>query len=204
MSFIKNKFVSTTKSFSIVSYIYLIVLALSFIFKISLIGHFSVSSIYITTLSRDLIDIFYNITFIVYFIFLLIWVYHSNKNLRNLGYTDLLYTPGWSVAFFIIPIVSLYKPLWNIKDIWHVSKNGNKADDSKSIRLINFWWFLYLSSTIIEQIQTSLYEESPMISLLPITFNIALVILTLKIFKNILALQNELTENKSIADFFPE
>src|SRR5260221_8716711 len=43
------------------------------------------------------------------------WIVRANRNVRALGATDLLMTPGWVVGFFFIPIANLWKPYQAMK-----------------------------------------------------------------------------------------
>jgi len=73
------------------------------------------------------------------------WIYRSNKNLRALSGESMVFTPGWSVGWFFIPIAVLWKPYQVIKEIWNVSHGRVPADHA----IVNWWWALWLISNFL-------------------------------------------------------
>ena len=65
----------------------------------------------------------------------LLWVYRSNENLRALSGESMTFTPGWSVGWYFIPIVCLWKPYQVMKEIWNVSHKSKTVmyRDAKSV-----------------------------------------------------------------------
>ena len=65
----------------------------------------------------------------------LLWIYRSNKNLRALSGESMTFTPGWSVGWYFIPIVCLWKPYQVMKEIWNVSHKSKTVmhRDAKSV-----------------------------------------------------------------------
>ena len=73
------------------------------------------------------------------------WIYRSNKNLRALSGESMVFTPGWSVGWFFIPIAVLWKPYQVMKEIWNVSHKSIIADHA----LVKWWWALWLVSNFL-------------------------------------------------------
>ena len=48
----------------------------------------------------------------------LMWLYRASKNLAPLGTQNQQYSPGWTVAYWFIPIVSLFRPYQAVAEIW--------------------------------------------------------------------------------------
>jgi hypothetical protein len=86
-------------------------------------------------------------TSVTCFIVFLVWVHRSNFNARNLGAQSMKFTPGWSVGWFFIPIVNLWKPYQVIKDIWKNSSSNIKPET----HFITAWWVLWLGSALFSR-----------------------------------------------------
>ena len=82
------------------------------------------------------------------FIAILVWVYHSHRNLPALQARKLEFSPGWAVGWFFIPIMNLFKPYQAILEIWNQSQPGQlftaagAAVPAKSGSLVLTWWLL--------------------------------------------------------------
>jgi len=92
----------------------------------------------------------------------LMWVYRANKNLRALSGTTLRFTPGWSVAWFFIPILCVVRPYQVVKEIWLVSHRRREplligqAATGEGAGLVGLWWASFLLSTVVGQVVSRL------------------------------------------------
>lgn len=82
----------------------------------------------------------------------LVWVYRAYKNLSALKVRGLEHTPGWAVAFFIIPFVNLVKPFFVMREIWHGSDPENE-DNNRDTRarqgtpeILGGWWAVLIAA----------------------------------------------------------
>lgn len=86
------------------------------------------------------------------------WIYRANANARCLGADDMNYTPGWSVGWFFVPFMNLFKPLKVMKEIWQASTPDLK--ESWQVQtvsaLVPAWWALWLLSQFTGQAATRL------------------------------------------------
>jgi len=76
------------------------------------------------------------------------WIYRMNKNLRTVARGSMAFSPGWSIGYYFIPILNLYKPYQAMKEIWQVSGAGDKGSHS----LVGGWWTLRLLSGVVREI----------------------------------------------------
>ena len=74
---------------------------------------------------QQIIAFSYLAVFIISGILILKWIYQSSQNARYLGAKDMAFTPAWSIGFYFIPIVSLWKPYQAMKEIWQASQTPN-------------------------------------------------------------------------------
>ncbi len=86
------------------------------------------------------------------FVLMLKWIYRSNNNARALGAKDMRYTPGWCIGWFFIPIMSLWKPLSVMREIWKASLQPSDWQNQPVPGIIGWWWALFLISNILSQI----------------------------------------------------
>lgn len=75
----------------------------------------------------------------------LMWIYRTNKNLHALSGEDMIFTPGWAVGWYFIPIACFYKPYQVMKEIWKVSHKNQAMTDP----IVGWWWTLWLISNFL-------------------------------------------------------
>jgi hypothetical protein len=100
---------------------------------------------------QGLMGIFQTVTLLASAILFLMWVYRANKNARALGATDMDFTPGWSVGWYFIPIMNLFKPYQSMKEIWKASHPDADTDwRAMSVSpIVPLWWALWLVSAFL-------------------------------------------------------
>ena len=85
-------------------------------------------------------------------ILFLVWIYRSNRNCHALVSGSLTFTPGWSVGYFFIPIMNLFRPYQAMAEIWRASiPRIQRWENAPVSMLIGVWWFLWLVSRIVGQ-----------------------------------------------------
>ncbi|WP_232368923.1 DUF4328 domain-containing protein [Alteromonas sp. BL110] len=89
--------------------------------------------------------------FIVSGILILKWIYRANQNARQFGAKDMAFSPGWSIGFYFIPIVSLWKPYQAMKEIWQASQNPSNWSEEKVSSILGIWWFFWIANSIAGQ-----------------------------------------------------
>ena len=77
-------------------------------------------------------------------ILILKWIYRANYNAYELGARNMLYTPGWSIGWYFIPIANLWKPYQAMKEIWKASSNPQSWKSQSRSSLLPWWWFLWI------------------------------------------------------------
>ena len=97
------------------------------------------------------------IIFIATAILFSMWLYRVSYNLSPLGIRSRKHTPGWTVAYFYIPIINLYRPYQAIKEIWQASNpetdltNSNWQQTSTSY-ILGLWWTLWAAGLLFTRI----------------------------------------------------
>ncbi len=72
------------------------------------------------------------------------WIHRANFNSRALGAQDMKFTPGWSVGYYFIPFLNLWRPYQAMKEIWKTSKNPIAWEGEERGAILPWWWFFYL------------------------------------------------------------
>ncbi|MCD6453152.1 MAG: DUF4328 domain-containing protein [Dehalococcoidales bacterium] len=94
------------------------------------------------------------IVVVISFILFLIWVYRTHKNLPHLDVKGLRFTPGWSVGWFFVPIMNLFRPYQVVSEAWRASYPAADISDAeswkrvKTLPIVGWWWALCLISSI--------------------------------------------------------
>jgi len=88
-----------------------------------------------------------------------IWTYHAGRNLLAAGYTDLEFSPASRVWWFLVPIMSLWKPLHGMREMWNAS-HGEPAYDL-SAGLVTLWWAFYLGGNLVGAVLAAMAAADP-------------------------------------------
>lgn len=73
------------------------------------------------------------------------FIHRTAKNLQQKYGREMRFTPGWSIGYFFIPILNLFRPYQAVKDIWETS--SSKADNEDA--LVGVWWAFWILSNIL-------------------------------------------------------
>jgi hypothetical protein len=158
---------------------------------------------------QGFIGILYMAVFIVSGFLILRWIYRVNYNARQLGAENMEFTPGWSIGYYFIPILTLWKPYQAMNEIWKASKSPLDWSTQSTSILLPIWWTIWLISSALGQAIFRLSmraEELPeLINLNLITqtsnfLDIPLALVLLVIVNNIYKMQSTQREsaNKQI------
>jgi hypothetical protein len=126
------------------------------------------------------------------------WIYRANFNARQLGAQGMKFSPGWSVGFYFIPILLLWKPYQAMKEIWQASKNPASWATVERGSILPWWWFFFLLAGMLGQatLRTSLRAkeingliESTGVAMASDLVSIPATIIALVLVKQIYAMQ---------------
>lgn len=98
----------------------------------------------------ELVDGLHAILFILGVVFYCIWKYRCACNARFFYGGPLLYTPGWCVGYYFIPVMMLFRPYQCMKDIYE--KTYLLLEKSPPNGLILIWWLSWIFNGILERI----------------------------------------------------
>jgi hypothetical protein len=95
--------------------------------------------------------------YVVCMVAFLTWYGRAYRNLWRLGAVALRFGPRWAVAYWFIPIVSLFRPKQVVNDLWRASdpELPVASDAWRGARvpaLLGWWWALWLLSTWINNL----------------------------------------------------
>ena len=154
----------------------------------------------INDLRQQLIGIIQFSLFIITGIVFLRWIYFSNSNSRSLGASGMQFTPGWSIGYYFVPFLHIYKPYIAMKEIWKTSKDPKNWEMIKTPSLFPQWWTLWLISAISANLSFRLSmraEElnelfvSSSVTLASDLVQIPLALIAIKLVGSIFDMQNE-------------
>ena len=128
------------------------------------------------------------------------WIYFSNSNSRSLGASGMQFTPGWTIGYYFVPFLNLYKPYRAMKEIWKTSKDPKNWEMVKTPSFFPQWWTLWLISAFLGNISFRLSmkaEElnelfvSSSVTLASDLVEIPLALIAIKLVGSIFNMQNE-------------
>jgi hypothetical protein len=103
----------------------------------------------VNDMRQRIIGIIQIITFLVSGILILKWIYRANFNAKQLGASEMQFTPGWSIGWYFIPFASLWKPYQAMKEIWQASSNPQEWKNKPVPSLLAWWWFFWIVSNML-------------------------------------------------------
>ena len=81
-------------------------------------------------------------------VMVLTWTYRANYNARQIGATEMVFTPGWSIGWYFIPIANFWKPYNAMIEIWKASSNPQSWQSQPTPVLLTWWWSLWIGSNL--------------------------------------------------------
>lgn len=161
---------------------------------------------------QQMVGIIYLGALIVTGIAFLKWIYRANSNCHGLGAQGMEFSAGWSIGYYFIPFVNLYKPYRAMKEIWSVSTNPAKWENEKASPLLKWWWALWLISGFIGQISFRLTMRADTVSSLLALTNVSIIsgiidiplyIVAVSLISTISTMQEKLAEKRLTMGFTP-
>jgi len=132
------------------------------------------------------------------------WIYRANLNCRGFGAEGMIFTPGWSIGCYFIPILNLVRPYQSMKEIWQVSHNPSNWNSQSGSALLGWWWALWLISGVLGQIvfRTSMnantieaLQAATGIAILSSIVGIPLSLVAINLVKTISSKQESIVKN---------
>ena len=120
------------------------------------------------------------------------WQHRAYANLRLIGSRDTEYTPGWSVGYWFIPIVNIFRPYQITSEIYRRSELQNVRDPIGGLSgppLIGAWWFVYLAWGATLRFYAIMVKDAKTLPTLITATNIELTAHAVGLAAAILALQ---------------
>jgi hypothetical protein len=82
----------------------------------------------------------------------IVWTYRSTVNARAAGVTGLRWSPGWTIAGWLVPFLNFVVPYQVWSDLWRSSQLDAGPDEAWRRRpaspLLIAWWFLMMGGQI--------------------------------------------------------
>jgi hypothetical protein len=83
----------------------------------------------------------------------IVWTFRSTRNARAAGRTGARWTPGWTIAGWLVPFLNIVLPYQAWSDLWRNSQPDAGPGDEWRARpaspLVIGWWFLHLGGQIV-------------------------------------------------------
>lgn len=112
-----------------------------------------------------------------------IWINRACKNAWLLDPPRMGITPGWSVGYYFLPILSLWKPYVSMKQI----RSASYGSDHALRNVLPAWWTLWLVSALIGSIIAWLYYNADTEEGYLMTFKLTFVSTAINVALNYIA-----------------
>jgi len=81
------------------------------------------------------------------------FLYRANKNARALAGVVLEYTPGWTVAWFFMPVLNLWKPYRAVQEMFAVSQ-------PRATGTLAVWWGSWIGMNIMGRVSARFSNDA--------------------------------------------
>ena len=88
----------------------------------------------------------------------LVWQHRSQANLHAARLRELDYTPGWVVAWWLIPFANLVKPFQTVRELWKASSGDDPWWLNPTSPLIGWWWAAWIAALVLERAATAVFN----------------------------------------------
>ncbi|MEA2031569.1 MAG: DUF4328 domain-containing protein [Patescibacteria group bacterium] len=170
-------------------------------------GTFSKAAAEANDSRQQIMGILYLVAFIVTGISFLKWIHRANSNCHGFGAQGMEFTPGWSIGYYFIPFINLYKPYRAMKEIWKVSTNPTNWQNENGSALLGWWWALWLTSNFLGQAvfrlsmradSISSLQASTTVSIISEIIDIPLYIVAVSLISSVFTKQDNLVRNVEV------
>ncbi len=103
-----------------------------------------------------LVYVAYLVSFLASIAIVSMWIYRAHANLEAAGLQDLEFSPGWSVGWFFVPIMNLFKPFQAMRELWNTSHGASNNFGEESPPSVKAWWACYIIGNILSSVGTRL------------------------------------------------
>ncbi|MAT38104.1 MAG: hypothetical protein CL946_00720 [Ectothiorhodospiraceae bacterium] len=95
------------------------------------------------------------LTYAASIVLFLTWMYRACANAHALRSDRLRFTPGWTVAYWFIPILNLFRPYQVMCEIYRASKPGSSEtwNSSKLPGYMIAWWMCWIVGNILGRLE---------------------------------------------------
>lgn len=93
-----------------------------------------------------------SLVFLLSVVFVSMWIHRAHANLFAAGVEGLEFTPGWSVGWFFIPIMNLFKPFQAMRELWNRSHGDDDGYNAGTPSDVGTWWGCYIAGNILSSI----------------------------------------------------
>ena len=113
------------------------------------------------TSAISLFDTFMFLSLVLSIIFVGMWIHRAHANLFAAGLSELEYSPGWSVGWFFVPFLNLFKPYDAMRELWHATlRDTVDRFDAPGPTELKTWWGLWLAGNIASNVSQRLQASA--------------------------------------------
>ncbi|MDQ8756860.1 DUF4328 domain-containing protein [Sphingosinicella sp. LHD-64] len=76
------------------------------------------------------------------------WLYVAGANARAMGATDMMGSPAWAIAWYIVPLANLFMPFVAMRELWRASADPRDWQAASAPAILILWWLCWLASNI--------------------------------------------------------
>lgn len=86
------------------------------------------------------------------------WIHRAHANLFTAGLDGLEFTPGWSIGWFFVPIMSLFKPFQAMRELANRSLGEADSYGTETPPDLAIWWGCFLAGNVLANFTATAFE----------------------------------------------
>jgi hypothetical protein len=83
-----------------------------------------------------------------------IWIYRAHANLREAGVAELVYSPGWTVGSYLVPLANFVVPFRAMRELHNRSHGEDPWQAHAPVADVSSWWSCHLAAGVVLAVAT--------------------------------------------------
>ena len=100
------------------------------------------------------------------------WIYNAAKSNQEAGIEGLENSPAWSVGWFFIPIMNLFKPYFALKEHYFARLKTDEWPSKNAMTTFHLWWASWIATNVLSNrsLRASMNDDVNLDMLVSVSF----------------------------------
>ena len=100
------------------------------------------------------------------------WIYKAANSNQEAGIEGLKYSPAWSVGWFFIPVMNLFKPYFALKEHYFARLKTDEWPSKNAMTTFHLWWASWIATNVLSNrsLRASMNDDVNLHTLVSVSF----------------------------------